>query len=34
MCIECSLEYTKVKNYLILYKCLYYNMNYEKNMKT
>ena len=27
VCSECSLGYTKVENYLILYKCLYYNMN-------
>ena len=29
---ERSLEYTKIKDDLILYKCLYCNNNYEKKL--
>ena len=29
---ECYLEYTNVKNDLIVYKCLSYNRNYQKRM--
>ena len=29
---KCCLEYTNVKNDLILYKCLYWNRNYQNKL--